>query len=69
MKFWQIAAAVFIFKLFDMCMGLAALLAPGSPLALVYIVASFVWVILAAMAWQAFREVDQAVTRGRTRND
>jgi hypothetical protein len=45
MKFWQIAAAVLIFKLLDLCLVVGATVAPGDPPIVIYLIALIVWLL------------------------
>jgi hypothetical protein len=65
MKFWQIAAAVLIFKLLDLCLVVGATVAPGSPPIVIYLIALIIWLLLSAAAWATLRELEALVVRHR----
>lgn len=68
MKFWQVAAAILIFKIFDLCFELAGAWAGNAGAGLVYIAAIFIWIIAALVIWQTFRELGQVGERFGPRN-
>lgn len=68
MKFWQIAAAVLIFKLFDGSFAFVASVTDNKVPIVTLLGAVVVWLIASYLIWGAFREASGVTDKLPSRN-
>jgi hypothetical protein len=61
MKFTQIAAAVLIFKLLDLCLAEAVVASEHGPLIVYALIGFIVWVGLSLFVWSLFAEIGRLI--------